>query len=170
MMGAEKPYMPRMKAELGEDFTKPNPFTRFVRAIWEMTEEGSLQYLQDLINQMRFHRLHAEIASLFYLVELEDIQQGWKSISYYSVPNKASVSGCYENIHVVGFKNSGKTTLIARWIRLLKKQGFIGCCVKASWPWWTARNAGSRQRIRCSFSKWRGCFSCCRWRCCSIVI
>ena len=40
MMGAEKPYMPRMKAVLGEDFTKPNPFTRFVRAIWEMTEDG----------------------------------------------------------------------------------------------------------------------------------
>ena len=40
MMGAEKPYMPRMKAVLGEDFTKPNPFTRFVRAVWEMTEEG----------------------------------------------------------------------------------------------------------------------------------
>ena len=40
MMGAEKPYMPRMKAILGEDFTKPNPFTRFVRAVWETTEEG----------------------------------------------------------------------------------------------------------------------------------
>ena len=40
MMGAEKPYMPRMKAVLGEDFTKPNPFTRFVRAVWETTEEG----------------------------------------------------------------------------------------------------------------------------------
>ena len=40
MMGAEKPYMPRMKGILGEDFTKPNPFTRFVRAVWETTEEG----------------------------------------------------------------------------------------------------------------------------------
>lgn len=40
MMGAENPYMPRMKAKLGEDFTKPNPFTRFVRAVWEMTEGG----------------------------------------------------------------------------------------------------------------------------------
>ena len=40
MMGAEKPYMPRMKAVLGEDFTKPNPFTRFVRAVWEMTPDG----------------------------------------------------------------------------------------------------------------------------------
>jgi molybdopterin molybdotransferase len=40
MMGAEKPYMPRMKAVLGEDFTKPNPFTRVVRAVWEMNEEG----------------------------------------------------------------------------------------------------------------------------------
>ena len=40
MMKARKPYMPRMKAVLGEDFTKPNPFTRFIRAFWEMTEEG----------------------------------------------------------------------------------------------------------------------------------
>lgn len=40
MMGAEKTYMPRMTATLGEDFTKPNPFTRFIRAVWEMTEEG----------------------------------------------------------------------------------------------------------------------------------
>ena len=39
-MGTQKPYMPRMKAILGEDFTKPNPFTRFVRAVWETTEEG----------------------------------------------------------------------------------------------------------------------------------
>lgn len=42
MMDAENLYMPRMKAKLGEDFTKPNPFTRFVRAVWEMTEEGSV--------------------------------------------------------------------------------------------------------------------------------
>ncbi len=40
MMGAENPYMPYMKATLGEDFTKPNPFTRFVRAVWEMGEAG----------------------------------------------------------------------------------------------------------------------------------
>lgn len=40
MMGAEKVYMPHMKAILGDDFTKANPFTRFIRAVWEMTEEG----------------------------------------------------------------------------------------------------------------------------------
>lgn len=40
MMKNNAPYMPRMKARLGEDFTKANPFTRFVRAIWEMTSEG----------------------------------------------------------------------------------------------------------------------------------
>ena len=40
MMGAERPYMQRMTAVLGEDFTKPNPFTRFVRAVWEMTTDG----------------------------------------------------------------------------------------------------------------------------------
>lgn len=40
MMGCTAPYMPRMLATLGEDFTKPNPFTRFVRAVWEMTPTG----------------------------------------------------------------------------------------------------------------------------------
>lgn len=40
MMGAEKVFVPRMKAILGEDFKKANPFTRFVRAVWEMTDEG----------------------------------------------------------------------------------------------------------------------------------
>ncbi len=40
MMGGTAPYMPRMTAKLGEDFLKPNPFTRFVRAIWKMTSEG----------------------------------------------------------------------------------------------------------------------------------
>ncbi len=40
MMGGTAPYMPRMTAKLGEDFLKPNPFTRFVRAIWDMTPEG----------------------------------------------------------------------------------------------------------------------------------
>lgn len=28
-----------------------------------------------------------------------------------------------KTLHIVGFKNSGKTTLIARWVRLLKAQG-----------------------------------------------
>lgn len=40
MMGADKLYMPRIQAILGDDFTKPNPFTRFIRAVWEMTEAG----------------------------------------------------------------------------------------------------------------------------------
>jgi len=38
MMGCTTPYMPRMKAVLGEDFPKKNPFTRFVRAIWYMED------------------------------------------------------------------------------------------------------------------------------------
>lgn len=40
MMSGTAPYMPCMTAKLGEDFLKPNPFTRFVRAIWDMTPEG----------------------------------------------------------------------------------------------------------------------------------
>lgn len=40
MMGCTAPFMPRIEAVLGEDFKKPNPFTRFVRASWYMTEEG----------------------------------------------------------------------------------------------------------------------------------
>lgn len=40
MMGGTAPYMPKMKAKLGEDFTKPNPFTRFIRATWTLTESG----------------------------------------------------------------------------------------------------------------------------------
>lgn len=39
MMNCTTPYMPRMKAVLGEDFPKNNPFTRFVRAIWYMEDE-----------------------------------------------------------------------------------------------------------------------------------
>ncbi|AIY05524.1 molybdopterin biosynthesis protein MoeA [Planococcus sp. PAMC 21323] len=35
MMGAQKIYMPHTTAVLGEDFTKANPFTRFVRAIYD---------------------------------------------------------------------------------------------------------------------------------------
>lgn len=42
MMGGTAPYMPRMKAKLGEDFSKPNPFTRFIRAIWTMAPEGPI--------------------------------------------------------------------------------------------------------------------------------
>ncbi|WJY29020.1 molybdopterin molybdotransferase MoeA [Sporosarcina trichiuri] len=37
MMGDRAPYMPHFKAELAEDFTKPNPFTRFIRSVWQMT-------------------------------------------------------------------------------------------------------------------------------------
>lgn len=40
MMGCTAPYMPRTQAVLGDDFKKANPFTRFVRASWEMTDKG----------------------------------------------------------------------------------------------------------------------------------
>lgn len=35
MMGAEKIYLPHTTAVLSEDFTKANPFTRFVRAVYD---------------------------------------------------------------------------------------------------------------------------------------
>ena len=41
MMGNTTPYVPQMKAVLGEDFTKANPFTRFVRAVWSL-EDGEV--------------------------------------------------------------------------------------------------------------------------------
>ncbi|ARD48689.1 gephyrin-like molybdotransferase Glp [Sporosarcina sp. P33] len=40
MMGCTAPYMPKIQAVLGEDFKKANPFTRFVRASWALTEQG----------------------------------------------------------------------------------------------------------------------------------
>ena len=35
-----------------------------------------------------------------------------------------------KSLHVVGYKNSGKTTLIARWVRLLKKNGMSVAVLK----------------------------------------
>jgi molybdopterin molybdotransferase len=35
MMGAEKLYLPHTTAVLSEDFTKANPFTRFIRAVYD---------------------------------------------------------------------------------------------------------------------------------------
>lgn len=35
-----------------------------------------------------------------------------------------------KTLHVVGYKNSGKTTLIARWVRLVKQQGFTVAVLK----------------------------------------
>ena len=35
MMGAEKLYLPQTTAVLAEDFTKANPFTRFIRAVYD---------------------------------------------------------------------------------------------------------------------------------------
>lgn len=40
MMGNEKPYLQQTKAILTEDFLKPNPFTRFIRASYEFTANG----------------------------------------------------------------------------------------------------------------------------------
>lgn len=40
MMGGTTPYLPRLQGVLGESFLKPNPFTRFIRGFWEMTNEG----------------------------------------------------------------------------------------------------------------------------------
>lgn len=38
--------------------------------------------------------------------------------------------GNMKTLHVIGFKNSGKTTLIARWVRLLKKAGMTVAVLK----------------------------------------
>ncbi|WP_342508221.1 molybdopterin-guanine dinucleotide biosynthesis protein B [Sporosarcina sp. FSL K6-2383] len=35
-----------------------------------------------------------------------------------------------KTLHIVGFKNSGKTTLVARWVRLLKEQGLTVAVLK----------------------------------------
>lgn len=40
MMGCTAPFMPRIRAVLGDDFKKPNPFTRFIRGSWSMAEAG----------------------------------------------------------------------------------------------------------------------------------
>ncbi|OMP65752.1 molybdopterin molybdotransferase MoeA [Domibacillus epiphyticus] len=41
MMGCDKPYLPYEKAILTEDFTKANPFSRFIRAVYESTPNGA---------------------------------------------------------------------------------------------------------------------------------
>ena len=38
--------------------------------------------------------------------------------------------GAMKTLHIVGFKNSGKTTLITRWIRLAKMQGLTVAVLK----------------------------------------
>lgn len=38
--------------------------------------------------------------------------------------------GAMKTLHVVGFKNSGKTTLIASWVRLLKSEGLSVAVLK----------------------------------------
>lgn len=35
-----------------------------------------------------------------------------------------------KTLHVVGFKNSGKTTLVSRWVRLLKQNGYSVSVIK----------------------------------------
>ncbi|WP_046180825.1 gephyrin-like molybdotransferase Glp [Domibacillus tundrae] len=42
MMGNEKPFLPYEKAVLDVDFPKPNPFNRFIRAVYKSTPSGSL--------------------------------------------------------------------------------------------------------------------------------
>ncbi|MFS0783052.1 gephyrin-like molybdotransferase Glp [Bacillus sp. 1P06AnD] len=42
MMGCNRPYLQHTKAILGEDFPKPNPFTRFIRAQFEFTATGAV--------------------------------------------------------------------------------------------------------------------------------
>ncbi|WP_042349792.1 molybdopterin molybdotransferase MoeA [Bacillus massiliigorillae] len=42
MMGCNKPYLQQTKAILTEDFLKPNPFTRFIRASYEFGVNGPI--------------------------------------------------------------------------------------------------------------------------------
>lgn len=39
MMGNEKPFLPHVKARLTDDFSSPNPFTRFIRSIYTYDEK-----------------------------------------------------------------------------------------------------------------------------------
>ncbi|OES46379.1 gephyrin-like molybdotransferase Glp [Domibacillus iocasae] len=41
LMGNDKPYLPYEKAILDADFTKPNPFNRFIRAVYTSTRSGA---------------------------------------------------------------------------------------------------------------------------------
>lgn len=41
MMGSGKPYLPYEKALLAVDLTKPNPFNRFIRAVYTSTPSGA---------------------------------------------------------------------------------------------------------------------------------
>ncbi|OPA76155.1 molybdopterin molybdenumtransferase [Paenibacillus selenitireducens] len=41
MMGSQKLYLPYEKAVLTEDFSKANPFTRFIRAVYRSTPQGA---------------------------------------------------------------------------------------------------------------------------------
>ncbi|WP_046175867.1 molybdopterin molybdotransferase MoeA [Domibacillus indicus] len=41
MMGNRKPFLPYEKAVLDDDYTKPNPFNRFIRAVYESTPAGA---------------------------------------------------------------------------------------------------------------------------------
>lgn len=50
----EKPHLKRVKAHLGEDFKKANPFTRFVRATLEYGDDGEL-----LISPSGFNKSNA---------------------------------------------------------------------------------------------------------------
>src|SRR5699024_9439696 len=38
MMGSTTPFMPHVRGILTEDYPKKNPFTRFIRAIWELED------------------------------------------------------------------------------------------------------------------------------------
>ncbi|MCM3790902.1 molybdopterin molybdotransferase MoeA [Domibacillus indicus] len=42
MMGSGRPYLPYEKAVLAADFKKPNPFNRFVRAVYTSTPSGAV--------------------------------------------------------------------------------------------------------------------------------
>jgi molybdopterin molybdotransferase len=42
MMGNGRPYLPYTQATLAEDFSQPNPFTRFIRAVYAYNGEQAI--------------------------------------------------------------------------------------------------------------------------------
>ena len=86
LIGASECYPQTIKATLMEDFTKPNPFTRFIRAKATLTPSGTTVVPSGFNKSGAVVAIaHANAMILCYLVEHEDSKQAHGGCNTYRI-------------------------------------------------------------------------------------
>ena len=135
MCGALEVFPQIIKATLMEDFTKANPFTRFIRAKATLTSAGAT------VVPSGFNKSGAvvAIAHANCMVMLPGGSRGFKAghtVDIILTESDAAEEGTsFYDFTNCRLQKSGKTTLMRHIVSFLKSHGYTVATIKTSWAW-----------------------------------